>query len=86
MPGEGSLYKVTIGNQTVAYFGSKQDPIVVHEPDGTRHELTLGQFEALAGVAASTLEAVAAIPSADEQDGETVWNDAGVLKVSSAAG
>lgn len=36
MPGEGSLYKVLVGNHLVGYVGGNQDALAIEAPDGTK--------------------------------------------------
>jgi hypothetical protein len=87
-----------IGEEVVIPTGSgltvDGDSYVVTAPDGVTIEVNgddeLAVVEGgiglahLASAVTDLLDLVAAIPTADQEDGETVWNDGGVLKVSSA--
>lgn len=63
-------------NNTRVYFTQGGDELVVAE--GGR--ITVESGGDIGGIS------LAAIPTTDPQDGVTIWNDAGVLKVASAGG
>lgn len=66
---------------------------VVTEPDDTTLEVAADVLQVkdagidlakLASEVTDLLALLSAIPTADAEDGETIWNDGGVLKVSSS--
>lgn len=72
---------------TVATGGTIEangDAFVAVEFDSDYFTVSNGEVTLKAEIVA-LLELIAGIPTEDEEDGETIWNDNGVLKVSSPA-
>lgn len=64
----------TVDNSTVELNGS-----TLRVKDGGLTTAKLGAAPKAA------LDAIVALPTSDQEDGETIWNDGGVLKVSTPA-
>lgn len=69
-----------MSQQGGVYFEQGTGVLVV--PNGTRIRVESGGEFVIGSTNFAAI--LAAVPTADQEDGETIWNDEGVLKVSSA--
>jgi hypothetical protein len=86
---EGSLDHDVLGQlnamlvELYAASGADATTIAAHTVTIAAQGVTIAAHTATLAAAAAAIALVQAIPTADAHDGLTIWNDAGVLKLSS---